>query len=154
MDEARQRVLELDLPRRLLPNALAAHEYVQSQALQFISVLCYAQDGAAAVAQVAGAVERMARLSFTSSDFGVYYYAEKGLAGLLSKLVDATTAQAARDQGAEASFEPLLRLKADESDNDALKALVRSSKGRERARRALSNVLTTGTDLHTVASSG
>ena len=104
-------------------------------------VLSYAQDGAVAVAQVPDVIARLAGFVTASSDAdteGRVSHADKQLANLLNKLPDGAAAQAARDAAADASFEPLLRLK---PDSAALKALVRSDRGRARARRALANVL-------------
>ena len=80
---------------------------------------------------------RLARLALASGDAdadGNATWAEMVLAEVLNKQPDAAAAQGARDEAANACFEPLLRL---QSSSDALTALVRSGAGRERTRRAL-----------------
>mgnify|MGYP000887650896 FL=1 len=76
-------------------------------------------------------------------------HADAQLATLIDKLADAATAQAARNAAADESFEPLLRL---QPESKALKALVRSDKGRARARRALAHVLATNVGREEIGS--
>ncbi len=75
--------------------------------------------------------------------------AQLGLATLIDKLADAATAQAARNAAADESFELLLHL---QPESKALKVLVRSDKGRARARRALAHVLATNVGREEIGS--
>jgi hypothetical protein len=141
VDEARSKVLRLNLPERILLRTLNADSREQRyQAINLVMVLSRSEDGAAAVVRVDGVVARLARLATDKRDLGQASHADEQLATLLGKLADAATAQAARNAAADERFEPLLRLR---PESKALKALVRSDKGRARARRALAHVLAT-----------
>ncbi|KOO23359.1 tir-containing protein [Chrysochromulina tobinii] len=141
VDEVRSKVLRLNLLERILLRTLDADSRPQRyQAINLVMVLSRSEDGAAAVVRVEGVVARLARLATDQRDSGQASHADEQLATLLSKLADAATAQAARNVAADERFEPLLRLK---PESKALVALVRSDKGRARARRALAHVLAT-----------
>ena len=141
VDEARSKVLQLNLPERILLRTLDTDSRPQRyQAINLVMVLSRSEDGAAAVVRVDGVVARLARLATDQRDSGQASHADEQLATLLGKLADAATAQAARNAAADERFEPLLRL---QPESKALKALVRSDKGRARARRALAHVLAT-----------
>ena len=141
VDEARSKVLQLNLPERILLRTLDTDSRPQRyQAINLVMVLSRSEDGAAAVVRVDGVVARLARLATDQRDYGQASHADEQLATLLGKLADAATAQAARNAAADERFEPLLRL---QPESKALEALVRSDKGRARARRALAHVLAT-----------
>ena len=141
VDEARSKVLQLNLPERILLRTLDTDSRPQRyQAINLVMVLSRSEDGAAAVVRVDGVVARLARLATDQRDYGQASHADEQLATLLGKLADAAMAQAARNAAADERFEPLLRL---QPESKALKALVRSDKGRARARRALAHVLAT-----------
>jgi len=141
VDEARSKVLQLNLPERILLRTLDADSgHQRYQAISLVMVLSRSEDGAAAVVRVDGVVARLARLATDQRDYGQASHADEQLATLLGKLADAAMAQAARNAAADERFEPLLRL---QPESKALVALVRSDKGRARARRALAHVLAT-----------
>ena len=141
VDEARSKVLQLNLPERILLRTLDTDSRPQRyQAINLVMVLSRSEDGAAAVVRVDGVVARLARLATDQRDSGQASHADEQLATLLGKLADAAMAQAARNAAADERFEPLLRL---QPESKALEALVRSDKGRARARRALAHVLAT-----------
>jgi len=141
VDEARSKVLQLNLPERILLRTLDTDSRPQRyQAINLVMVLSRSEDGAAAVVRVDGVVAGLARLATDQRDSQLASHADAQLATLLSKLADAATEQAARNMAADERFEPLLRL---QPESKALKALVRSDKGRARARRALAHVLAT-----------
>ena len=141
VDEARSKVLQLNLPERILLRTLDTDSRPQRyQAINLVMVLSRSEDGAAAVVRVDGVVAGLARLATDQRDSQLASHADAQLATLLSKLADAATEQAARNMAADERFEPLLRL---QPESKALEALVRSDKGRARARRALAHVLAT-----------
>jgi hypothetical protein len=126
VDEARSKVLRLNLPERILLRTLDADSGHQRwQAINLVMILSRSEDGAAAVVRVDGVVARLARLATDQRDYGQASHADEQLATLLGKLADAATAQAARNAAADERFEPLLRL---QPESKALKALVRSDR--------------------------